>query len=194
MRRLVDLTLASFYATVGFGDMLADRSARREVLSSAHEQLDNVASRGRNLTFDAITGLPVIGAAIGARLEHERSTGHGTSQGRGSFSLLAPLTNPVAVVTSLTSLLVGRPVEDADDPFARRSTTPPDLRPKRTAASRTSSPAPTPHRQPVAEGLEQLPMRMTGARTVRPSGVEAASTARRAARRAATRAENRAEQ
>lgn len=190
MGRLIDLTLAPLYTTVGLGDMLADRAARREVLEAAHRRIDSAANRGRNVTFDAISGLPVIGAALGARIAHDERSPEDTATG---FSLLAPLTNPVATLSSLAGLLVrreGRPQAEPLQDLGMLSGRGHDpLRSKRTAASRTSSPAPTPHRQPMVE-VEEPPARMTSARAVRPSGMEAASTATRAARRAALRAEH----
>lgn len=201
MGRLIDLTLAPLYTTVGIGDMLTDRAARRQVLVATREHLDNVAGRGRNVTFDALTGLPVIGATIGTLLAHDdEQSGISGEAGRsgqvaGQFSLLSPLTSPLVTVSSLTRLLRGpkhEPRVARTDRFGDhvRGQVDEHPRPKRTAASRTFSPAPSPHRQPVIEQPDdQPPLRMTGSRTVRPSGMEAASTATRAARRAALRAE-----
>ncbi len=199
MGRLIDLTLAPLYTTVGLGDMLADRAARREVLEAAHQRIDSVVRRGRHVTVESISGLPVIGAALGARIAHdemaaERVTEREAARGATGFSLLAPLTNPVATLSSLTGLLVRRENRSETVPldipgvFSGQSTYDP-LRSKRTAASRTSSPAPTPHRQPMVD-VDEPSVRLTSTRTVRPSGMEAASTATRAARRAAQRAEH----
>ena len=151
MPRLIDIALAPLYATVGVADVLRDRGARREALSASFEQLDSVARRGKSVTFDAVTSLPVIGAALGARIAHDEER-------------LAPQ--------------VAR--------FSEHDT----LRTKLTAASRTSAPGPTPHRQGAVENVFDAPLRMSSAGSVRPSGVEAASTSTRAARRAARRAEH----
>ena len=209
MSRLIDITLAPLYTTVGIGDMLTDRVARRRALEATQTQIDTVIGRGRGLTFDALTSLPVIGVAIGTRLAHDEQVDRAAAQGgepeapRQPFSLLAPLTNPLAALPSLVSLLrrdgaASRvPGYDPFDVRAKRagSAAPAagvadPLRYKRTAASRTSSPSPSPHRQPVAEQASgHPPLRMASSRTSRPSGMEAASTATRAARRAALRAE-----